>query len=261
MSTTTSDVKTTTPLNISDYFKQKEAKAESSKYTTTSDNSKLDKQDFLNLLVTQLQYQDPLSPTDNQQMAAQMAQFSSLEQMQNMSTSLESMGESIQNMVDQQSEANWSMSSTSATSLMGKAVRLKTADATLSTAGQTKTWNVTATAGSELVVLDSKGSVVRTLGLDGVDAEGKSILDSNGDGTVTWDGKTDDGSTAPKGTYTLKVRNSTTGTESGEAWVDAVVAGIQFDSSGPQIVAGGNTYKLSDLLAVAQAPTTSEDAE
>lgn len=49
-------------------------------------SSNMGKNDFLQLLVTQLRYQDPSSPVDNQQMAAQLAQFSSLEQMTNVSS-------------------------------------------------------------------------------------------------------------------------------------------------------------------------------
>lgn len=44
---------------------------------------------FLNLLVTQLQYQDPLEPTTDKEFLAQMAQFSALEQMQNLNTSFQ----------------------------------------------------------------------------------------------------------------------------------------------------------------------------
>ncbi|SHI67556.1 flagellar hook capping FlgD N-terminal domain-containing protein [Propionispora hippei] len=55
---------------------------------TSGTNNILGKDDFLKLLITQLQNQDPLNPTSDQDFIAQMAQFSSLEQMQNMNTSL-----------------------------------------------------------------------------------------------------------------------------------------------------------------------------
>lgn len=54
--------------------------------TTKSSNSSLGKEDFLKLLVTEMQNQDPLNPMDNTQSIAQLAQFSALEQMQNVST-------------------------------------------------------------------------------------------------------------------------------------------------------------------------------
>ena len=56
----------------------------------------LDKDDFLKLFVTQLQNQDPLKPKDGTEMAAQLAQFNSLEQMLNVSKGIERL-EKIEN--------------------------------------------------------------------------------------------------------------------------------------------------------------------
>lgn len=52
-------------------------------------NQEMGKDTFMQLLVTQLQYQDPLNPMDNQEMMAQMAQFTALEQMMNVAKGVE----------------------------------------------------------------------------------------------------------------------------------------------------------------------------
>ncbi len=57
--------------------------------TTRQTNDSLGKDDFLKLLVAQLQNQDPLAPMSDTDFIAQMAQFSSLEQMQNMNTMMQ----------------------------------------------------------------------------------------------------------------------------------------------------------------------------
>jgi len=59
------------------------------KDTATKEAETLGKDAFLNLLVTQLKYQNPLEPTNDKEFLAQMAQFSSLEQMQNLNTSFQ----------------------------------------------------------------------------------------------------------------------------------------------------------------------------
>ena len=79
-------------------------------------SNELGKDDFLKLLITQLQNQDPTSPMENNEFIAQMAQFSSLEQMTNMSTSFSKMASFI--------------TSQEATSTLGKTVELNVGDTT-----------------------------------------------------------------------------------------------------------------------------------
>jgi len=57
--------------------------------STTKSSSSVDKEDFLQLLVAQMQYQDPLEPTDNTEWVTQYAQFTQVEELQNMSTAMD----------------------------------------------------------------------------------------------------------------------------------------------------------------------------
>lgn len=57
--------------------------------TATTSNSSMDKEAFLQLLVAQMKYQDPLEPTSNTEYISQYAQFSQVESMQNMSASMD----------------------------------------------------------------------------------------------------------------------------------------------------------------------------
>ena len=59
------------------------------KNSTKSSNNGMDKEAFLQLLVAQMKYQDPLEPTSNTEYISQYAQFSQVEQMQNMSSSMD----------------------------------------------------------------------------------------------------------------------------------------------------------------------------
>ncbi|MEK3764992.1 flagellar hook assembly protein FlgD [Solibacillus sp. FSL K6-4121] len=61
------------------------------KVTDKQDNGALGKDAFLKILITQLQNQDPTSPMDDKEFISQMAQFSSLEQMQNMTKAMENL--------------------------------------------------------------------------------------------------------------------------------------------------------------------------
>lgn len=66
---------------------------DSSAYTQVK--KELGKNEFLNLLVTQLKYQDPLNPMQSTDFSAQLAQFSSLEQLTNMNSTLSGIQSSL----------------------------------------------------------------------------------------------------------------------------------------------------------------------
>ncbi len=77
----------------------------------------LNKDDFLKILITQLTHQDPTSPMEDKEFIAQMAQFSTLEQMTNMSTEFEKMARML--------------SSNNALELLGKTVEISEGDHTV----------------------------------------------------------------------------------------------------------------------------------
>jgi len=97
-------------MSVSSVSSQKtmEEIIKSSNATTDRNTGALGKDDFLNLLVTQLRYQDPLNPQDDKTFIAQMAQFTALEQSQNM---------------------NKTMTNSQAFSMIGKYVNATTTDA------------------------------------------------------------------------------------------------------------------------------------
>jgi flagellar basal-body rod modification protein FlgD len=81
-------------------------------------NAALDKNDFLKILITQLSHQDPTQPMDDKAFVAQMAQFSSLEQMTNMSEGLARVADLI--------------SRSQAVNLLGSAVEISEGGSTVS---------------------------------------------------------------------------------------------------------------------------------
>ncbi|MEM1453107.1 MAG: flagellar hook capping FlgD N-terminal domain-containing protein [Planctomycetota bacterium] len=136
----------------------------------------LDKDAFTQLLVTQLQNQDPLSPQTNEELAAQLAQFSSLEQMELVNENLVGLARLQQGnaLVDQL---------TSASALVGQRV------------GYVDTETGEAVEGEVEYAKVQDGMVY--LGIDGQDVpivQVAEVLGDVGDGDELGDGEDDDGS-------------------------------------------------------------------
>lgn len=106
----------------------------SSQTTTTTTTSQL-KDEFLNLLVAQLKNQDPTSPIDNSQYVAELAQFSSLEQMQNMNSN-------ISQLVTLQQNSGDSNSLLYATNMLGKNVEATDPDTNATYSGKVESYQI-----------------------------------------------------------------------------------------------------------------------
>lgn len=159
----------------------------SSSSSSSSTTSSLGQDAFLQLLVTQLEYQDPLSPMDDKEFVAELAQFSSLEQLTEINTGIENLatlGEEQQLI--------------GAVNFMGKTVEATgTAVGLTSGKATSVTFSLPEDAATCLVnVLDSSGEIVRTVDLGETSA---------GDIEFTWDGKNYDGNTMDDGQYQVAV--------------------------------------------------------
>lgn len=196
--------------------------------------NELGKDAFLQLLVTQLRYQDPLSPMENEAFLAQLAQFSSLEQMQEMNANLED------SMLLTQS-----LNNSAAAGLIGKNVRASGDEVTVEAGGTAKLGYVLGDAAQHVTVtvLDESGRVVRVL-----EATGQS----NGSHSIDWDGRNIAGEAVPAGTYTFDVEatDSEGNPVPSVSWVEGRVDGVTFRGGSAFLLVGDREVPLSSVLDI-----------
>ncbi|WP_431256743.1 flagellar hook assembly protein FlgD [Roseateles chitinivorans] len=118
-----------------------------------SGNSSIGLQDFLKILISQLSFQDPLKPMDNQQFMAQMAQFTALEQSQQLNTKMDALLST--------------QASLQSVGLIGRTVDITTETGTLS--GTVVALSLSGPQPS-ISVRDSNGTVTPNLSLDQITA-------------------------------------------------------------------------------------------
>lgn len=204
----------------------------------TAGDAVMGKDDFLKLLVTQLGNQDPLNPMDGQEFAAQLAQFSSVEQLLNIGEALALNGE-MNALLAQ------SVNSGVAAGLIGKSVRAS--GNTIGVDGENPPQlNFELADAADIVTItihNESGTVVRTLDLP---------VQSSGEHTVDWDGLDANGQQASAGTYTYEVI-ATDGDGNpieSETFVNGVVNRVTFGQDGVMLWIGDARVSMSDVESV-----------
>jgi flagellar basal-body rod modification protein FlgD len=200
-----------------------------------TNRGQLGKQEFLQLLVTQLKNQDPLNPQDPQEFAAQLAQFSSLEQLVEIGDKLELQSAQNEAMVQL-------INSTSSLSLLGRTVVAKGRDLIIPDTGEAKIRvDVGGTGGRGLVrVYDENGREVAKVNVLRVDGGAQTI-------DLTKDLAGLDGG---RYTYELEVTDGAGNAVPVTSYTVAHVDGVKYTSNGPVVTSGPLTILLGSIVEI-----------
>lgn len=196
------------------------------------------KEDFLKMLLAQLQNQDPLSPMDGTQFASQLTQYSSLEQLINLNSSM-----------DTSINANYylsqSINNTLAATLIGKEVKLN--GSSFQNDGQANTtlgYNLSTAASSVTIkIYNESGALVKTI---------ENAPKNSGDNKLIWDFTDNDGNSIPQGKYSFQVepKDADSNLLSYSAYVLGKIDGVKFTENGTMLVVNGGQYNLSDIMEI-----------
>ncbi|MFH0995965.1 MAG: flagellar hook capping FlgD N-terminal domain-containing protein [Pseudomonadota bacterium] len=211
--------------------------------STTSTNSlynsgtqTLGKDDFLKLLVTQLQNQDPLNPTDSTEFVSQLAQFSSLEQLSNVNDNLKTV-----QLFDQ------SINNAQAVNFVGKTIK---ATGSMFELGSGETHEIQYQLGEDadavyVSIYNTSGEVIKKIEMDQMTAGVQSVV---------WDGKDVNGNAMPAGTYSFSVQAKNTDGEImvTAAYIKETVTGVSYHNGNTYLLAKGIEIPYSAIIEVAE---------
>lgn len=212
--------------------------ASSTPVYATESNDTMGKDAFLELMIAQLQNQDPLEPLDGTDYSAQLAQFTSLEQLTNIN-------DSIMQGIDANYLLTQSINNTMTAGLIGKDVKI--AGESVSYIGQDSTnigYELPADAkGVEVKVFDDAGNNIKTF----------TDLDvGKGEYKLSWDFTDDRGNKLSHGNYRVEIDATTL---DGSDMVAAQyfignIDGVRFTSTGTAIMVNGVEYAISDVFEI-----------
>ena len=203
----------------------------------------LGKDDFLKLLVKQLENQDPLNPMESTEFTAQLAQFSSLEQLTNMNKNFDNL---------QLYQA--SINNAQAVNFMGKTVKASgdTIGVKDGTSNPIQFDLAGAAAEVNVHIYDDSNNLVKTINCGSL---------SEGEQSIEWDGTNDDGETVPDGKYTFEVSaiDGSGETVSASTYMTVEVTGVTFINGSAFLLAGDIEISMSDILEVTDNRDLNDD--
>lgn len=197
-------------------------------------NGQLGKNEFLQLLVAQLQNQDPINPMDGTEFATQLAQFNSVEQLINMNTG-------IANLTQMQEIMSNGLNNSLASSLAGKSVKALGNQVSVGDEGKNDlSFKLNQLASDvEFIVRDSNGTVVHTDNLQNL---------GEGEHEWTWNGKTDDGRKVPEGIYSVEIKARNGDQNVGAlTFIEGEVEKVRFTGEGVKLLVNGVLVSLGDV--------------
>lgn len=196
----------------------------------SSNSSALGQEEFLNLLVAQLQHQDPLNPSDPTEFTAQLAQYSQLEQLFNLNDSMEQLALAQNN-----------SQRISALSLLGKEILVSGDTFDLGENPVEIGYRVDGTVmDATLHITDQYGKSIDIMELDDL---------GRGNHTLTWDGLDDEGNQVDPGTYSIAIQF--TGSENTASGVSPLVrsevTGVEMEEGVPMLVTDAGEYTVDAI--------------
>lgn len=201
---------------------------------STSGTSTDEAQDrFMTLLVTQMKNQDPLNPMDNAQVTSQMAQLNTV-------TGINKLNENMSGFINSMQLGQ----SYQAANMIGRSVLVPGNSISHTTSGGP--FGINLPSGADDVTINIKngaGLTIRTLSM------GQTAPGTTGN---TWDGKTNDGSTAPSGNYTFEVEAKlSTSKVSSTALSLAKVESVSNSNGGIKLnLSNNSTVSTSDVVEI-----------
>jgi len=208
----------------------------------TKDSTAIGSEDFLTLLVAQLENQDPLNPTDTSQFTDQLAQYTQVEQLINLNDKMDVM---LEGSTDSEATTN-------PTDFVGMQVTGTVNTMTIEDGGVTSGfYTLSESAEVVIVIEDSDGNVVTTLN------EGQQ---ETGSFLVTWDGTDDEGNSLDEGTYTYTVMADTgSGYEEVSSTITGTVDAVAYKNGTSYLVVGGVLIDPSSLTSATESSESSSD--